>query len=410
MKSRSHILIFVIGHLSQAPRPQKEAAALVRAGYKVSIRGAWWSDGLAAEDLELARSIGANFSPLVDVRKTSKTALKSRIKRRIAVELYRRLGWVTPRSFGNSGPEMVAEARRQRPDLVIVHSEDGLWAGKKLMETGQRVGVDVEDWFSKDLLPEARQGRPVAALQELERYHLKHASYCMATTVAMAEAMAKDAQVERIPLAIPNCFPWSVRSIALRQQRDPRGGEVSFYWYSQTVGPGRGLEDLGRALTLVGGNWKLRLRGTLRAPDGWFEESFPESIRRRIELLDPVENTELLARHMSHDVGLALEVPFCGSRNLTATNKIFDYLRAGLAVIATDTAGQCEVMSKCPDSGWLVSAGDIDSLVMALQSAVDDPASLLKRKQAALEAAEHQWSWETYEQVLLNMIESALVR
>ena len=36
----SRILIAIIGHLGGAPRPQKEAAALVRAGHQVIIRGA----------------------------------------------------------------------------------------------------------------------------------------------------------------------------------------------------------------------------------------------------------------------------------------------------------------------------------------------------------------------------------
>ena len=407
-KVPANILVSIVGHLAGAPRVQKEAAALVRGGYKVSIRGVWWSDQLAAEDLELAGTIGADFAPLVDLRPKSKTALKSRIQRRIAVELYQRLGWVTPRSFGNSGPEFVAEAKRLQPDLVIVHSEAGLWAGKKLLEWGLRVGVDFEDWLSEDLLPEARKGRPVAALKELEHYHLKHASYCTTTTVAMAEAMAKDAKVDRIPMAIPNCFPWAERSIALHQPGDPRGEEISFYWYSQTVGQGRGLEELGQVLMAVRGNWKLRLRGTLRASEGWFDKSFPAEIRERVELLGPVSNTELLARHMSHDVGLALEIPYGANKNLTASNKIFDYLRAGLAVIATDTEGQCEVMADCPDAGWLVSAGNFDTLVRALQAAINDPEGLARRKQAALEAAERRWSWERYEPSLVRLIESVL--
>ncbi len=403
-----HVLISIIGHLASAPRAQKEAEALAKAGYKVTICGRWWNDDLAIEDIYLAEKIGVHFLTLVDLRGGIKGALTIRLKRRLALELYAKFRWVTPRSFGYCGPEIVAMATRLHPDLVIVHSEEGLWAGKELLKAGFRIGVDFEDWFSEDLLPEARNGRPVAAIKDLELYHLRHASFCMATTQAMAEAMAKESNVERIPVAIPNSFPWSARQSAAMKQRDLRGDEVSFYWYSQTIGAGRGLEELGQALTNVRGNWKLRLRGTLRASAGWFENSFPEAIRDKIELISPVANTELLARHMSHDVGLALEVPFCGSRNLTATNKIFDYLRAGLAVIATDTAGQCEVMRDCMDAGWLVPSGRTDVLAWSLQEAVDDPSGLLKRKHAALEAAQHRWAWELFEPELVRVIQSAM--
>jgi glycosyltransferase involved in cell wall biosynthesis len=402
------ILISIIGHLAEAPRPQKEAAALVRAGHQVMIRGAWWSEALAAEDIELAKSIGADFAPLVDVRKGSKTALTSRMKRRVAVEMYQKFGWVTPRSFGHSGPEILAEAKRLRPDLVIIHSEDGLWAGKRLIEQGFRVGVDFEDWFSEDLLPEARKGRPVAALAALEKYMLKHAVYCQTTTQVMSEAMAMDARVERVPATIPNVFPWNERAAMVQYEGDERGDEISFYWYSQTIGPGRGLEVLGKALAKTEGNWRLRLRGILRAGDRWFDETFPPSIRDRVDVLAKVTNKVLLARHQSHDVGLALEIPYCRSRKLTATNKIFDYLRAGLAVIATDTAGQQEVMAGCPDAGWLVPAGEVDALAKALQEAVNATRNLALRKQAALVAAEDRWSWEHYESTLVAMVNQAL--
>jgi glycosyltransferase involved in cell wall biosynthesis len=404
----SRILISIIGHLAGAPRPQKEAAALVREGHQVMIRGVWWSERLAAEDMELAKSIGADFAPLVDVRKSSKTALTSRIKRRIALELYQTFGWVTPRSFGHSGPEILAEAKRLQPDLVIIHSEDGLWAGKQLIEQGFRVGVDFEDWFSEDLLPHARKGRPVAALAVLEHYLLKHAVYCQATTNVMAAAMSKAAGVQRVPIAIPNVFPWSGRADMVLHDRDERGDEISFYWYSQTIGPGRGLEVLGQSLERIKGTWRLRLRGTLCAGDRWLDEAFPATIRDRVEVLPPVSNKDLLTMHQSHDVGLALEIPYCRSRDLTATNKIFDYLRAGLAVIATDTAGQLEVMAGCPDAGWLVPAGDVEALAMALQEAIDAPRELPRRKQAALDAAESLWSWERYETVFVTLVNQAL--
>jgi hypothetical protein len=38
-------LILTGGHLATAPRPQKEAAAAVAAGFRVMIRGIWWDGG-----------------------------------------------------------------------------------------------------------------------------------------------------------------------------------------------------------------------------------------------------------------------------------------------------------------------------------------------------------------------------
>lgn len=402
------VALLISQHFSNAPRAQKEAAAIASLGAEVTVFGSWWNEELAEEDLRLASSAGVNYVPLLDQRPGKRGCLIPKLRARLARELYTRTKWVLPEAFGTTPRLMLRAIHRLRPDLTMVHCEAGLWAGCRLIEQGYCVGVDFEDWFSEDLLPEARKNRPVSAIAEAEIFLLKNCKVCFATSSAMARTLAGKAGLSREPLVVPNCFPWKDRAVALDGPRDLRGKEVSFYWYSQTIGPGRGLEALGQSLRGVHGNWKLRLRGVLRAPDGWLEQTFPPDVLKRTEILSPVPNHELLGRHMSHDVGLALEIPFCKSRDLTATNKIFDYLRAGLAVIATNTAGQSEVMADCPDAGWVIPAGENIAFTTALQTAVDDPVGLLRRKQAALEAAERHWSWERYEPSLVRLIGSVL--
>jgi glycosyltransferase involved in cell wall biosynthesis len=302
---------------------------------------------------------------------------------------------------------MVRAAERLRPDLVIAHCEAALWAGKILHLKGFRVAVDFEDWFSQDLLPEHRRNRPVKSLQELERWHLHRAAYCTAPTRVMAAALADDAGTPRIPAVIPNAFPWRDRERAMTLNGDGRGSECSFYWYSQTIGPGRGLEPLGAALLRVKGNWRLRLRGVMRGGNAWFDRAFPLPVRQRLEVLDPVPNEALLARHGSHDVGLALEIPYVPNKNLTASNKLFDYLRAGLAIVATDTAGQTEVLEQAPGAAWMVPSGDVGALAAALQEAVDDPDGLRRRKRSALDAARAALAWEAFADRLKGLVADA---
>jgi len=402
------IVLLTLQHFSNAPRAQKESAALAKAGAKVTVLGSWWDAVRADEDLALAASLNVHYIPLLDLRPNASGSTIPRIIGKIARILFRRFGIVLPEAFGLTARRMLKKVRQLNPDLVMVHCEPGLWAGCRLLDEGFRVGVDFEDWFSEDLLPEARLNRPVKAIAKAEKILLNRGSVKFATTEAMAKALREWSGIERAPLAIPNCFAWSGRAGALGRTRDSRSEEVSFYWCSQTVGPGRGLEDLGKALLKVSGNWKLCLRGILRAPPGWFETVFLESIRDRVEVLSPVTNVELLGRHMSHDIGLAVEIPFCGNKNVTASNKIFDYLRAGLAVIATDTQGQREVMEGCPTAGWLVPASDVGAMTKALQEAVNDSEGLVRRKQAALAAAEDRWAWESYESALVNAVSSAL--
>ncbi|MDD2808220.1 glycosyltransferase [Rhodoferax sp.] len=403
------ILILIGSHLATAPRVQKEAKALREAGAVVYVRGTWWSPVLAAEDMALSSSLGIDFAPVVNLSSKGVTRTKVRILQRFARELFVRFGVVTGRVFGLGTTEMLNEARCINADLTMVHSEAGLWVGKKLLADGRRVGVDFEDWFSQDLPLKDRVQRPIKAMQRLERHLLQHANCSLTTSQALANSLAHDADTTRIPVVAPNCFPTSERAQALQGSRDVVPANcVSFHWFSQTIGPARGLEVLAQALPLLRGNWQLSLRGSLHAHQAWFDETFTPALRLRIQVLEPVSNAGLLARTMSHDVGLSLEEPYCLNKELTASNKIFEYLRAGLAVIATATQGQQEVMQSCPGAGQLIPPGDPVSLANAMQRMLDDAVHLQACKLNSVEAGEGVWSWERHAPKLVQAIAAGL--
>jgi len=406
------IMIVIVGHLASAPRAQKEARALRNAGAKVIIRGNWSNPGLVDEDLALARSLDVDFAPVTDLRKNG-GSLSDRLRHRLAHEVHNRLGPVPFSVLGPGGPELLRAAERINADLTMVHSEPGLWVGRKLLARGQRVGVDFEDWFSHDQLPADRPESVRRVLQTHERYLLRNAHCCLTTTAVMAQAMAEDAGISRLPTVVRNCFPAKPEDSAgdascLSPSDRLDRSAVSFYWFSQTIGPGRGLEQLAQALPLIRGDWQLYLRGSMHGYRDWFESTFSPELRRRIHCLEPVSNVDLPARSGAHDVGLALELPYCPNKELTASNKIHEYLRAGLAVIATNTRGQHEVMDASPGAGVLVGAGDAQALAEAMQRMLDDPRHLRSCRERAAEAGRSVWDWARHEPVLLRALAGAL--
>ena len=402
------VLIVIVGHLASAPRAQKEARALRGAGARVFIRGNWSNPALVDEDRALARALDVDFEAVTDLRRAG-GRFGDRWRHRIAHESCNRLGLRSARVLGPGAPELLRAARRINADLTMVHSEPGLWVGRRLLETGQRVGVDFEDWFSRDQLPSDRNVVVRDALQVLERHMLVHAHCCLTTTQVMAEALAEDAGTSRVPTVVRNCFPAFDPGQAVPGDVDVvDASAISFYWFSQTIGPGRGLETLARALPLLRGDWQLSLRGSIHGYREWFESVFPLQIRARIQCLDPVTNAALPARTRSHDVGLALELPYCPNKELTASNKIHEYLRAGLAVIATNTRGQAEVMQASTGAGVLVAAGDPEALASAMQRMLDDPGHLRACRQHAAEAGRTVWDWARHEPVLLQALAGAL--
>ncbi|WP_040695227.1 glycosyltransferase family protein [Nodosilinea nodulosa] len=402
----ARILILIGGHLCTAPRPQKEADTLAAAGHEVTVAGVWFDAKFAARDAALLADKPWRFDPVLDFRPGRGDRLGVRLQAAVARQLYRRLGLKTPALLGYGARRLLRFAQAQAADLTIVHSEAGLWVGQQLMQQGYAVGVDFEDWFSQDLLPTARQTRPTAWIAELEDALLRHCPYRLVPSQAMAEAIAAHYRVSS-PTVVYNLFPQAKPE--LPQVDFCTSNPVRLHWFSQTIGPGRGLELLFEALAHLPLPVDVHLRGACSpAHQTWLAQQIPVGWASHIHIHATVPNGDLPARIAKNDIGLALEQADPPSRELTVTNKLFQYLQAGLAVIATDTAGQREVFRQAPAVGRLVAGGDAIALAAAIEDLVCHPAQLQAAKAAARQATQARFCWELEAKTLLTAAEMAL--
>ena len=267
----------------------------------------------------------------------------------------------------------------------------------------------MEDWYSEDLSPEARNVRERAWLRAREATLLSRASYVSCPSEAMSSALS-DAYRCASPTVVYNAFAWQERAGIDGRMSDRFDTSVpSIHWYSQTLGPGRGLEDLLRALPMLRSPVQLHLRGQL-APGarGWLDAIVPAQWRERVFVHALVSNAELLSRVAEHDIGFAGETTACRSRDLTITNKMLHYLLGGLAVVASDTAGQREVARRAHGAVALYPVGDAGTLAARLDALVRSPDGLSRMKAAALLAAERAFSWEHASSALAACVQSAL--
>lgn len=212
------------------------------------------------------------------------------------------------------------------------------------------------------------------------------------------------------PTVIYNAFPWQDRDGLDNTMRDRRIRELpSIHWYSQTLGAGRGLEDLAASLEWVQRATELHLRGVPAAGfEEWLRGRIPRRWRDRVFVHPLVPNEELLSRIAEHDIGFAGERTDIRSRDLTVTNKILHYLLGGLAVVASDSAGQREVAELAPGAVHLYPAGAPEALAVRLNELLDSPSLLASSKEAALKAAESTLCWERQKPRLIAAVERAL--
>lgn len=400
-------------HLCHNPRVLKEADTLFAAGFDVEVLGAWHTASLAQRDAELAKSREWSYVPVVDMTGTGVTGRMQRVLKSARAQVgracFKRLGKENVHQLGYAGPELLKAARARRADLYIAHSEQAMWVAARLLDEGFKVGVDMEDWFSEDLLPHMRDTRPLKLLRSLERRLLATGAHRACTSRAMSSALAERYNCEP-PSVIYNVFPWSDRENldgVVKDRHDARFPSV--HWYSQTLGPGRGLEDLFKALPLLDREVEIHLRGRpVNGWEAWLAGRVGLEWRRKIHVHPLVSNRELLSRIAEHDIGFAGELNHSLSRDLTVTNKLFHYLLAGLAVVASATTGQKEVLEKAAGAGLLYPCGDARALAGALNSMLASPARLEAAKASALKSARELFCWENEKRRLLCSVRAAL--
>ena len=412
---RGRVTIVSGNSLCRNPRVLKEASALAESGLEVEVLGAWSSSVLRTEDLGILATAKFLFSPVLDCESRGLSdrflALLYRAMAKGARVGYQLTGTSSRWQFGPVTGALARAVRSRHTDLAIAHSESGLAAVDAISQAETRVGVDLEDWYSEDLLPEARRSRPVEFLRRLEKRILDGGAYASATSRSMSEAVAQEYGCSA-PAVIYNAFPWADRAAMDGLSKDRLGRRrPSIHWYSQTLGEGRGLGELLAALNLVRTEAEVHLRGQLAEGfQSWLRARIPDSWRDRIFIHEPVPNAELLSRIAEHDVGFAGEMKYCRNKEVTVSNKILHYLLAGLAVVASDTAGQREVEKSATGAVHLYPSGDANALALRLNQLLESAQLMQSSKASALKAAAGTYCWEIQEKVLLASVGQALGR
>ncbi|MEI7499046.1 MAG: glycosyl transferase family 1 [Bacteroidota bacterium] len=409
---KKKVCILTQSHLCRNPRVVKESIALSKAGFNVTILTTFTHPDMLKEDQQLIAGSGVILKGAVNMMSSQAAdwrRLKERLVRRGAGEVIARFGLENIYALGYDYHKNLRAALREKADLYICHQEISTVIGCKLIQKGFKAAFDIEDWYSHDLLPEANRYRPIRLLERYEKMALRRGVLSYTTSRALSSALGSFADVAP-PMVLQNVFPFSDRKHLDNQIKDRVDPAIpSIHWYSQTIGPGRGIEFLLDCLHDVEMPLELHLRGNLfQNFKQELMQRFPENNRHRLFFHPLVPHNELLSRIAEHDIGLATEEYVPDSRNLTITNKILQYLQGGIAVIATDTLGQQEVATEAPGAVFLFKNKDRQKLSSLLIMLSSDRAQLAKAKKAALDTAREKFCWEIQEQWLVSWIQEAI--
>jgi glycosyltransferase involved in cell wall biosynthesis len=405
MKPGDKICLITPSQLCSAPRVVKEADALAAAGYDVTVMSTRNSPVAEPLDEAILRKVVWK-SRRVELRRGARPlrVLLQKSARMALSRMKMRSPMLGALAESEAFPGLLREALRERPRLYIGHCLTGLaaaWhAGRK---RGVMIGFDAEDYHEAEMRPEQMGEAGVRVARALQAAAWPHLAHLTAASPLIARQLAED--YGREPAVVLNVFP---KSMAPREPPEarPAGSRVRLYWFSQTIGPGRGLEEATEACSLLRTPVELHLRGH----DG---NNFAAQLRKRLrgagaghelmvhDLATPDEMARLAARC---DIGLCLEqtVPF--NRGICLTNKVFTYLLAGIPMVLSATPAHAELAPRLGNAAVLAEGNDPAALARAIAALAEDP----ERRRAAAEHAWHlgqsRYNWDVEQEEITRRV------
>jgi glycosyltransferase involved in cell wall biosynthesis len=413
---RERICIVTPDSVSSTPRVVKEADALSAAGYQVRVvcsQGV--VDYVRSFDAELHQgktwrldALGWSARRAKERWRYWKSGLRQRLLQRLP-RWFWRFPSVVDRAEGRLLPELAACAAAEPADLYIGHYPTGLAAAARAAARHRALlRYDAEDLHVAEYPTGASEDARAARIRRIEGFYLPRVSAVTAASPLIGVELERRYALPPV-VTVLNAFPWAERE-KLDQTLARRPGPLRAYWFSQTIGADRGVEDAVRAAAVLGEEIELHLQGQVSEVEkerllGLVQ---PERLRAHIFFHEPIPPTELLAFAAQFDLGLALETPRSLNRQIAVSNKIFIYMQAGLAVVCSDVAGQRYVMDRSPGAGCTYVTGDYQALADALRNFARDANKLKACRDASLACAHHTWNWETESKTLLKSLHLTL--
>lgn len=408
------ICLLTPGQPSTNPRLVKEADALTEAGHEVHVLCAYWVSWAAETDKVLLASrswscayVGGypNKYPL----RYGWTRLRHSVSRRSIAFLrdssvFQR--WALCRVL----PELERAAKSIPADLYIAHNLGALPAAVAAAQKyNSRVGFDSEDFHTGERPPGTGRSVLNTVAGYFEGRYLSQCDYITAASPGIAEAYAAKYRIPR-PVPILNVFPLSQAPQQFRSSKE--SDPLTLYWFSQTMGANRGLEDVVQAMgALRGCGVVLHLRGNWQR--GYREQLFAVAASAGLEPEQiiahaPEPPDEMVRLASLFDVGLALEPGRDENNQIALSNKIFTYLLAGNAVIATATKGQRPVIEAIGAAGFFYEPGDVNTLVRRLKMWFEDRTSLEEARRQAWDWGTREYNWDLEKKKFLRVVETVL--
>jgi hypothetical protein len=400
------VCIVTPSQIGSNPRVVKEAQALHEAGYEVSVIAIHTLDLVEPRDLALMRRVPWHIERI---------DLSSRLRWKFlrAGQFGARLAYLAtglaPLANLALRPDMATLRRAalaMPADLYIAHYPAAIpAAAAAARKHAARYAYDAEDFHLGDWPDISAHDTERRLVRAIEGRYLPGCAYVTAASPGVAEAYATTYGIAA-PCVVLNTFPRGHAATAPTPKGIAQPG-LSLYWFSQTIGPDRGLECAVRAAGLARSRPHLYLRGR---PSADYAERLLNLARLagaegRLHLLPPDDPDRMEELAADYDAGLVAETGHSASRCLCLTNKMFSFLLAGIPPLMSDTPAHCRFAAEAGLTDLIYPREDPTALADLLDRLLGDAPRLAAKRTHVWRLGQDRYNWEMERSQLVEAVE-----
>ena len=405
------VCLLTAGHVSSTPRLVREAEALCDAGYRVHVvagRSFRPADGLDGALLRNARWTLERLDSL-----NGPAAALRKLQQRLARRLVRQAPFASVRIAAlaqYAGALAQAKlAARHRADFYLGHQLAGLaMAVLAARSVNAHAGFDIEDDHDNETIDAMRDPALSTAARIIQARLLSECSHLTAASPLIARRYAARYGVKATTLL--NVYP-RADAPAAPHPAAPITVETPalLYWFSQTIGPGRGLETLLRAVARAKTPIAIQLRGHVSPTYRNTLEQLARDLGARApRFLPSAEPTEMVRLAAHAHLGLSLEEKTPPNRNICLPNKNFAYLLAGIPQVLSDTEAHTALAADLGEAGLLVPLDDLDEFARRLDDFLAAPECQARARTHAWKLAHERYCWDVERETFLKLVRKML--
>jgi glycosyltransferase involved in cell wall biosynthesis len=294
---------------------------------------------------------------------------------------------------------MAVAASACRPQIVHAHDLNTLGVGRRVAQAAAaRLVYDAHELHTarNDATPLSR-----LVARARERRGVRVADAVITATGTWADMMARSYGIPR-PAVVRNMPPRTPveASVDLRA-RLGIASEATILLYQGSIQTNRGIEQTIAALPGLP-DCLLVICGYGAHRPALEERVAAAGLGHRVRFDGPVPNGELIAYSAGADIGLCLIIGSSESYRTSLPNKLFEYLMAGIPVVASDFPEMGAVVRRT-GAGETCDPTDPGAIAAAVDR-LRDPDRYADARDKAIAAA-RELHWDSEEQVLLALYE-----